>query len=327
MSTPRAIAKRLRRQAKPALRLYCQVCERQFRDKRALDAHNHSAEHSERLVALAGSEAACQTLFSERFLNQFLLALAQLSQQSHFADHRVQALQVYAYMTRDPKHVRLHATCWRSLRHFLRWLLVKRASQVILVSSACAEKDTDDDGSLQPERVWLALPSNDTEVSSPNRNLRLVSNTSILAVQERKLELDGRCSLPENAPSAGNTAQASSIPAVARNVEEVERLVHELTPWNPCLLRGKRFAEECVSTPAPSPGHPSWIPRFQAGDLVRIRNETLFQGQLQGRQGVVLRQAPLMDGCVLDVQVSMQPDRNVMYVLRLDQNELELVNE
>jgi hypothetical protein len=48
---------------------------------------------------------------------------------------------------------------------------------------------------------------------------------------------------------------------------------------------------------------------------------------LQGRQGVVLRQAPLMDGCVLDVQVSMQPDRNVMYVLRLDQNELELVNE
>ncbi|KAK4533630.1 hypothetical protein CCYA_CCYA18G4512 [Cyanidiococcus yangmingshanensis] len=326
-STPRAIARRLRSQAKPALGLYCQVCERQFRDKRAFDAHHAGQEHRKRRFALGGSEAACRAIFSERFISQFLLGLAQLSRSSPFADQRVQALQVYSHVIQDPKHVRLHATRWHSLRHFLKWLLVQQADRVVLVSNGSAESDAGTATFMQPERVWLALVPTTAKAENSRSNLAVGSNASILDTQERRLDVSTNWRLANHSMPDEAVASQAPITSTGKNIQEIERLVHSLTPWNPHALRRKASIE--TNTPAADELqqlHPSWIPRFQPGDLVRIRNETLIQGQLQGRLGVVLSRAPIMRGCVLDVQVSLQPEEHTVYVLRIDQNDLEFAN-
>jgi hypothetical protein len=327
MSTPRAIARRLRSQAKPALRLYCQVCERQFRDQRALDTHQAGRAHQERIIALAGNESACRALFSERFFSQFLLALAQLSRASQFPDRRVQATKVYDYVTKDPRHVRLHATRWQSLRRFLQWLLAHCPDRVVFVSEGETSPHTSAVVRLQPERVWLVSIQDTVHGNVPKAPGIPLSNKSILELHERRLGTN----LPQVARSSVTAAEAhvaqSAVYESERDIVDVQRLVMEFDSWNPPPTRATRLAAQHMPAQVLHSMDKSWIPRYQAGDLVVIRNKALAQGALHERLGVVLQQAPVMHGCVVDVVVSLLPAEPLLYVLRMDQDELELADE
>lgn len=103
------------------LRWYCQACEKQCRDEHGFRLHCSAASHR------AKAETAAKNVpeYSRRFEATFVAALRGLPRQP------VEANRVYGEIIRDPAHVHMSATRWRSLAAFVRHLHARGTVQIL----------------------------------------------------------------------------------------------------------------------------------------------------------------------------------------------------
>eukprot|EP00166_Cyanidium_caldarium_P005164 ctg_602.g246 len=317
MSTFKAVARQLKRQAKPSTRAYCQVCARQFRDKRALRSHQQTVAHEARERALGPTPQDVVVLFSERFVGQFMGELARQAAMSRMPHRAVMAKRVYDALVADPEHVRLAATQWPSLQAFLQWLTVHRADQVALLSVIEPEEAV---AASERWLVWLGSGDRDVPAAAWTARER---NRRRLAAEEADEAFTTTTTIV--APST-----ASAVASGGLDERRVEQVIDSLREARRQQRLGRLTGASPDSRTGAAPGAERSLaspPLLQHGDRVQLARVHIDRGRFRDRIGQVLGACSDISPYVFDVEVCMLPEERKAYVLRVDQDDLERLRE
>ena len=320
MSTFKAIARQGRRQAKPSTRAYCQVCARQFRDKRALHSHRQTAAHEARERALGPTPQDVAAVFSERFVGQFVGELARQAAMSRMPHRAVMAKRVYDALVADPEHVRLAATQWPSLQAFLQWLPVHRADQVAWLWVIEPEV------AVAASEHWLVwLGSGDRDVPAAAWSACERNRRRLAAEEAEEVVITTTTTTTTVAPST-----ASAVPSGGLDEHRVEQVIDSLREARRQQRLGRLTGASPDSRTETAPDaerSPASPPLLQRGDRVRLARVHIDCGRFHDRIGQVLGACSDVSPYVFDVEVCMLPEERKAYVLRVDQDDLERSRE
>ena len=117
MSTPKAIAKKIKAKGLQKLRFYCQVCEKQMRDANGFKCHLKSEGHL-RQMAIFGQDPK---KFVEQYSREFEESFLQHFRTAH-RHSRILANKIYNEFIGDRNHVHMNSTKWLSLTAFVTYL-------------------------------------------------------------------------------------------------------------------------------------------------------------------------------------------------------------
>jgi DNA/RNA-binding protein KIN17 len=96
------------------LKYYCQMCNKQCWDANGLKNHSDSDSHKAQMKLYLENPLKYVEEFSEKFQEQFIEALRDLSKGDW-----ITAQEVYKYIVADNNHVHMNATRWTTLTEFL----------------------------------------------------------------------------------------------------------------------------------------------------------------------------------------------------------------
>lgn len=346
-STPKAIAKQLKRHARQPLRYYCQLCERQCRDANGYRAHCRAPAHQQRQRAYDRAPEEHRARFSQRFVEHFIAVLRRRAALSEFADGRVPAKSVYDEVVADRAHVRLHATQWRSLGGFLRWLVAHRGDTVVQCGGD--DHDHDDNGKGDDRRgerdgdeeaavTWLALTPSAAAAQALSRG-GVPAGAVAARVHRQKLDAEeatlSHASMRNDDKSSSNGA-ARPHPHRQHGDHDDRSApwpMHRAPPTATTVARAANVDIDDTDDDADDDAHddnnnaPPWL---QSGQRVRIVNSEIADGRLNHAVGIVQRVMP-DNAYVGEVHVRLDNDDDanqredgaLLYTLRIDQDELQ----
>lgn len=117
VGTPKYIANKIKAKGLQKLRWYCQMCEKQCRDKNGFKCHMMCESHQRQLLLFGNNAGKYIDEFSQEFEDGYLELLKR-----QFGTKRVHANRVYQDYISQRHHLHMNSTQWETLTDFVKWL-------------------------------------------------------------------------------------------------------------------------------------------------------------------------------------------------------------
>ena len=111
------LAKKIKSKGLGKLKFFCQMCQKQCRDKNGFKCHAMSEGHLRQMEIFRQNPGKMMDEFSKKFENGFINLLSR-----RWRSKTINANIVYNEFIHDKEHVHMNSTKWDSLTSFARYL-------------------------------------------------------------------------------------------------------------------------------------------------------------------------------------------------------------
>uniref|UniRef100_A0A7S1KPV2 C2H2-type domain-containing protein n=1 Tax=Percolomonas cosmopolitus TaxID=63605 RepID=A0A7S1KPV2_9EUKA len=310
--TPKQIAKRLKSMAKGKEHLYCQFCQRQFRDNTTgFDTHKKSHEHLENVREFLKDPQSYIQQWSAQFEKMWNDIVT-----FRYRNKEVRVTVVYDEFTSMEEHVRLHATKWKELMGFVRDWAKRNKDKVTITNKAGSYFIKWDESNEEAAARRFGGESKKRKRTDLERHMSDIRRQVKAAKREEEEQQEEKIeSTPENPAPTKEKASFGKISIESKPVGSKETLdAAPAVPASIFQLDASQHSPESTTSTTTSlsttlaPPKPHFLP----GIIVRVMNKKLDTGSYHKKKGTVLKIVTGKGRPLL--QLEMQPSGDVIQV-------------